>query len=348
MSPARKSQIAKKIAVEAGFDRAGITEAARVVQAEYYRNWIAAGQHGSMDYMRKNLDLRCDPRKLLDGARSIICVALNYKRPLRRPDKSAQSPTGRVAQYARGADYHGVIRRMLADVARRMREQIDEPFEFRVLVDTAPVLERALAAAAGLGWIGKNTLLMHERLGSFLFLAELITTLEMAPDSPVADHCGTCTRCLDACPTHAFPEPYRLDASRCISYFTIEHRGDTPAEFQPPIGEWVFGCDICQDVCPHNIDAPLAVHPELTESRVPERIDLVDLLQLTSGDYKRLTRGAATLRAKRGMWRRNAAVALGNADHLDPRARSALEAASHDADPLVSTAATDALRRQSG
>ena len=148
MSPARKSQIARKIALDAGFDRAGITGAARVAQANYYRNWLAGGKHGTMDYMHKNLELRGDPRKLLDGARSIVCVALNYKRRPRPPDKSAESPAGRVAQYACGADYHGVIRRMLTDVAARMREQIDEPFEFRAFVDTGPLLERALAAAA--------------------------------------------------------------------------------------------------------------------------------------------------------------------------------------------------------
>jgi epoxyqueuosine reductase len=160
----------------------------------------------------------------------------------------------------------------------------------------------------------------------------------------VPDHCGTCTRCLDACPTAAFPQPYRLDASRCISYFTIEHRGDVPPEFQRAMGDWVFGCDICQDVCPHNTHAPTVRNEALAERRVPERIDLVDLLRLTSGDYKRLTRGAATSRAKRPMWRRNAAIALGNAGATDAITREALAAAARDDDVLVSTAAKSALR----
>ncbi len=345
MTLARKSQIARKIARSVGFDLAGVTVAGRVPQSEYYRNWLANRYHGSMDYMRRNVELREDPGRLLDGARSILCVALNYKRDQHDPPNPARTPTGRVAQYSRGADYHGVMKRMLAEVAERMRREIDEPFEHRAFVDTGPLLERALAAAAGLGWVGKNTLLMHEEVGSFLFLGELITTLEMAPDTPVPDHCGSCTRCLDACPTAAFPEPYRLDASRCISYFTIEHRGEVPAEFQHAIGDWVFGCDICQDVCPHNTHAPSVRNEALAERRVPERIDLVDLLRLTSGDYKRLTRGATTSRAKRSMWRRNAAIALGNAKPAEDHSRDALAAAAQDDDALVSTAAKSALRR---
>jgi epoxyqueuosine reductase len=288
----------------------------------------------SVDYLKSAVqgpqDGRCGARPL-------------HKDGTPAPPSQRQAGTGRIAQYARGSDYHGVMRAMLEGVARRLAEEVAQPFHYRAFVDTGPLLERSLAAAAGLGWVGKNTLLLNERVGSFLFLGELITTLEMTPNNPAPDHCGNCTRCLDACPTDAFPEPYRIDASRCISYFTIEHRGGVPREFLDGIGDWAFGCDICQDVCPFNTRAPAGTQPDIMEERVPAAIDLVHLLELTSGDYRRLTRGAATLRAKRSMWRRNAAIALGNQVELDGRQRAALERAAHDDDDLVRRAAAAAL-----
>ncbi len=381
MTPAQTSRLAVKIAREAGFDLAGVTGVGRVAQAEYYRQWLAEGYAGSMEYLRRNIELREEPSRLLDGARSILCVGLSYRRAAEPAGGGSATPAGggratsagggratldaggreagaegrslesrataagkgRIAAYARGRDYHVVLRQMLETVARRLGEAVDQPFRYRACVDTAPLLERPLAAAAGLGWIGKNTLLLNDRAGSFLFLGELITTLDMLADSPVPDHCGNCTRCLDACPTDAFPEPYRLDASRCISYFTIERRGDVPPEFHEGIGDWVFGCDICQDVCPFNTRAPVGTQPDIMADRLPPAVDLVHLLELSSGDYKRLTRGGATLRAKRSMWRRNAAIALGNRAELDARGRDALERAAQDDDPLVREAAKAAL-----
>jgi epoxyqueuosine reductase len=235
---------------------------------------------------------------------------------------------------------------MLQELVERLRQELDEPFEARVCVDTAPLLERELARAAGLGWIGKNTCLLHERLGSYLLLGEVLTTLELEPDNPVPDRCGNCTRCLDACPTKAFPAPFQLDASRCISYFTIEHRGEVPAEFHAGIGDWVFGCDICQQVCPFNAKAPAATHPEITEDRIPARLNLLDLLNLGSADYRRLTKDTAARRATRQVWRRNAAIALGNAQHLDALTRAALAAAANDVNPAVRLAVECSLKRR--
>ena len=213
-------------------------------------------------------------------------------------------------------------------------------------VDTGPVLERELAAAAGLGWIGKNTMLLDRQHGCNCFLGELITTLDLVPDAPVADHCGTCTRCLDACPTGAFPAPYQLDASRCISYLTIEHRGQIPAEYCESIGDWVFGCDICQNVCPFNRKAPPGTHPELASERVPARLGLLELLILRSGAYRRLTSDSAVRRARRNMLRRNAAIALGNRPKLSANEWQALRDATTDDDEAIADAAQQALRKQ--
>ena len=168
--------------------------------------------------------------------------------------------------YAWGDDYHEVIRSKLGALVERMRTELVEPFEARVCVDTAPILERELAAAAGIGWIGKNTLVLHHELGSYFFLGAIVTTLDLAPDEPLPDHCGTCTACLDACPTQAFPKPYEMDASRCISYLTIEHRGDISKPFQKMMGDWVFGCDVCQEVCPYNRSAPTTREPRIAKA----------------------------------------------------------------------------------
>ncbi|MFN0136298.1 MAG: tRNA epoxyqueuosine(34) reductase QueG [Phycisphaerae bacterium] len=235
-----------------------------------------------------------------------------------RASSNTPAPLGRIARYALADDYHIILRRRLEALIARMRAEIPDTFDARPFVDTGPILERDLAAAAGLGWIGKNTLLMHERLGSYLFLAEIITTLDLPPDAPATDHCGSCTRCLDACPTHAFPRPYVLDASRCISYFTIEHRGDIPPEHHAAIGDWVYGCDICQEVCPFNHKAPPTADAQLAQPRIPAALPLADLVQLTSWQYRTLTRNSATQRATRKMWHRNAAIALANGEATQP------------------------------
>ena len=309
MTPDEKTSLVKSLAAAIGFDRVGVTLARPLDRATYYKDWLARGHAGSMAYLHRNVELRCDPAQILPGASSIICTAVSYKRPASPPPAGG---AGRVSSYARGRDYHVVLRGMLESLRAELQQAIGEPSESRAFVDTGPLIERELAATAGLGWIGKNTMLMHERLGSFLFLGEIVTTLELAPDAPATDHCGTCTRCLDACPTQAFPAPYQLDASRCISYLTIERRGDVPDELAQQIGDWVYGCDVCQDVCPFNAKAPLGANADLAAEHIPARLPLAPLSTLTSGDYRRLTDGTAARRASRRMWQRNAAIALAN------------------------------------
>ncbi|MBU0618180.1 MAG: tRNA epoxyqueuosine(34) reductase QueG [Planctomycetes bacterium] len=343
MTLAEKTSLVKDLARKLGFDRVGVARPVPSARATYYRRWLADGYGGAMRYLHQNAELRENPARLLPGARAVICVALNYRRHDAPTSRTAS--IGRVAQYVRGHDYHRVLRAMLSELAAQLRQRLDEPFEQQVCVDTGAILERELAAAAGLGWIGKNTMLLHEGLGSYLFLGEVLTTLNLEPDIPAADRCGNCTRCLAACPTHALVAPYQLDASRCISYLTIEHRAKVPDEFHEQIGDWVFGCDICQQVCPYNRHAPLVTHPEIAADLIPAHLPLLDLLKLRSGDYRRLTKGTAATRASRNMWRRNAAIALGNSANLTEQEKQALANACEDDDPTVRHAARQATGR---
>ena len=246
---------------------------------------------------------------MLPGAHSVIVVALNYHQPT--PPRPEDQPRGRVAMYAWGDDYHGVVRDRLERMVEGMRQVFDERFEARICVDTAPLVEREWAAAAGVGWIGKNTLVLHHRLGSYLFLGELVTTLKLAPDAPATDHCGSCTRCLEACPTRALFAPYQMDASRCISYLNIELRQDVPAEFHRRMGDWVFGCDLCQQVCPHNRRAPTSTAFTI---RPPGPFPALDeVVGWTADQYRAVSSNSALKRAKLPMLRRNAAIARANA-----------------------------------
>ncbi|MGH9699478.1 MAG: tRNA epoxyqueuosine(34) reductase QueG [Candidatus Acidiferrales bacterium] len=335
-----------------GFDLCGVAPAEAFPELGNLPEWLARGYGGEMKYLadaRRN-----DPRLVLPGARRLIVVALNYNaaRPLSTAQPGdAESPRGWVSRYAWGDDYHDIIGRKLEALITAMRAHLPEPFEARAYVDTGPINERVAAKYAGLGWLAKNTCLINQKLGSWLFLGVIITTLELAPslgagELPPPDLCGNCTRCLDACPTGAFAGPYVLDASRCISYLTIELRGSIPEEFRPALGNALIGCDICQDVCPWNRKSPLtrlaAFEPRqdidlppaangLTNAR--EEIaahaeprddssrfslfspELEILASLTQQDFSRIFRGSAVKRAK---WRglvRNACVALGNS-HL--------------------------------
>lgn len=214
--------------------------------------------------------------------------------------------------YAWGDDYHDVIREKLRQLVEQMRSHIDVEFDSKICVDTVPLLEREVAAAAGIGWIGKNTLVLNAELGSYFFLGSIITTLDLARDEPVADHCGTCTACLDACPTSAFVGPYQMDASRCISYLTIEHRGDIDEQHHPHMGDWVFGCDVCQEVCPHNRKAPHTSEPRFAIREPGPQPVLDDVLEWSSEDYSAKLRGSAMKRAKPEMLQRNVTIAKGN------------------------------------
>ncbi|HLF24633.1 MAG TPA: tRNA epoxyqueuosine(34) reductase QueG, partial [Burkholderiales bacterium] len=219
---------------------------------------------------------------------------------------------GRVAMYAWGEDYHAVLRRKLETLVGQMRKSFPEPFETRICVDTTPVVEREMAAAAGIGWIGKNTLVLNPSLGSYFFLGVVITTLDLEPDEPMPDHCGTCTACVDACPTKAFPAPYEMDASRCISYLTIEHRGEIPASLHSAMGDWIFGCDVCQKACPHNRHTPETRESAFAPRSTNAQPRLHNLLNWSQADYARELRGSAMKRAKLAMLQRNARIALEN------------------------------------
>ncbi len=318
------AEVVRRLGAEAGFARVGIARVEPLGRAEYVRAWLARGRAGEMAYLERTREIRLDPEKLLAGARSVIVAADLYHQKLADPpaDRGGPSPgdgpaRGRVAQYAWGRDYHRVLRKKLHRFADALREAIREPFDARVCVDTAPVLEREWAAAAGIGWIGKNTMVLHQDLGSFFFLGEIVTTLELPPSSPAADHCGTCTRCLDACPTAAFVAPYQMDATRCIAYLTIEHRGAVAETLQPLMGDWVFGCDVCQDVCPYNREAPVSQESSYflnQRNPLPPRPALDGILKLTEADHREQLAGSAMKRATLPMLQRNAAIAMRNQD----------------------------------
>jgi epoxyqueuosine reductase len=297
----------KQRAKQIGFDLVGIAPAKSSNYKEYFRNWLANGNAGEMQYLHQRFDERVDPATYLPGARSVICVAMNYHVPV----DSISSEQGRIAQYALGDDYHELLKSRLFSLADWLRELFPDA-QTRVAVDTAPVMEKELAARAGIGWMGKNTCIINEQIGSWIFLGEIITTLELPPDEPAIDRCGTCRRCIDECPTQAITEPYQLDARRCISYLTIEHRQEIAAEFHRSIGEWLYGCDICQDVCPWNGKATATDGPQLQSRFADGRIDLQELLGWQDEDYREKLRGSAMKRVKLPILQRNAKIVLEN------------------------------------
>jgi epoxyqueuosine reductase len=339
-------------ALEAGFDRAGVASLEPIERGGVFRRWLERGDHAGMGWLERRVDERLEPARLLAGARSALCVALRYA-PLAAPGgggEAAAEPEGdlwpRVARYSRGRDYHNLMGKRLRKLARRIREAFPG-CDTRAYVDTGPVLERELAARAGLGVQGKNTCLLS-RDGSYFLLGELLLTLELAPDAPLADLCGRCTRCLDACPTGALPEPYRLDANRCISYWTIEHRGAIPDAVRGWIGDWVFGCDVCQEVCPWNQrrQEP-ADHPDLHTPAERAALDLPALLALDPATYRERFRGSAMQRARLEGLKRNAAVAMGNRG--DRRYAAALaNSLAAEPEPMVRRHAAWALGRLGG
>ena len=323
------------LAGELGFARAGVAPAAASDRAERFREFLARGYHADMRYLSRRPDDRCDVRSALAGAASVICLAASYA-----PDARDPAP-GHVARYARGRDYHRVLRgrcrRIVAELSRA-----EPALAARICVDTAPVLERDLAAAAGLGWIGRNGCLIDRRLGSYLVLAEIVTNLALPPDGPARNRCGRCRACVDACPTGAIGEDGLVDSRRCISYLTLEHRRAIPAEFAEAIGQRVLGCDVCQEACPFNRRAP-AGDAELCGPTELARTPPAAMLDWTEQDWDRATRATAGRRVKYPMLLRNAAIAAGNAG--DQASRDSLaRLAGHDA-PAVARAARWALQR---
>jgi epoxyqueuosine reductase len=312
-----------------GFDLAGITTLGPATTAPAFDDWLARGYAGEMSYLPRNAEKRRDSRLPFDGVTTAIVVAMNY---------GGTEPSGPVARYARGDDYHDVMLDRLTQLHRWIEQRVGRRVIGKPYVDTGPLLERDLARRAGLGWFGKNTMLINPRAGSFFFLGSLLVDLELESDAAFAtDHCGTCRRCLDACPTRALAEPHVLDATKCIAYLTIELKGEIPTELQPLIGELVYGCDICQEVCPWNekFALPLrepAFRPRAAIAGKDARTLAREILAMTDEDFRTNFKGSPMKRAKLRGLKRNAAVVLGN---IGENEDVALNSAMHDTDTDV-------------
>ena len=333
----------KALARECGFELAGVAPALPTPDRGRYASWVAAGFAGEMKYLTDHrAEIRDDPRRLLPSARSIICAGKLYNGPRPYSTQFREPELAWISRYAWGEDYHQVLRAGLEKLAGRLGEA--EPFEYKICVDTAPLLERSYARRAGLGWIGKNTCLINQQAGSWFFLGELITSLELAPDTPPPDRCGSCTRCIDACPTDAIVPAgsgYTLDSRLCISYFTIELRGAVPGRLRPEIGNHVFGCDICQDVCPWNGRSPVTVEPAFNAAHFAPPLER--LAELSEQEFQEMFRHSPIRRARYTGFLRNVAVAMGNA--RSDRFRRPLGKLAQSDDPIVAEHARWALHQ---
>jgi epoxyqueuosine reductase len=304
----------KAKARDLGFDACGIAPAAAHSELRFFREWIDRGYAGEMAYLARSADRRADVRNVLPSAQSVIVTATNYNTDRPYSTECADRSRAHIARYAWGDDYHDVIGARMEALAEWMRAQSPEPFDARVYVDTGPVQERVYAQHAGIGWIGKNTCVIHPEIGSWIFLAELICSLPLDVDAPSLDRCGTCTLCLEACPTEALVAPGVLDSTRCISYLTIEKRGDIPEALHAGMGSHVYGCDICQEVCPWNAVAPRSDDDAWQPRRAWDRVDLLTLAGRSDDELAEALRGSAMRRTKAQGLRRNVAIAVRNAE----------------------------------
>ena len=335
----------RKLAGQCGFELAGVARAEPVDDRYWYHEWVAAGFAGKMGYLTDHrAAVRDDARRLLSSARSVICVGKLYNTPWPYSTRFDDSERAWISRYAWGSDYHLVLRRGLAELEALLRERCGVPFDARICVDTAPLLERSYARQAGLGWIGKNTCLINQGGGSWFFLGELLVSLEIEPDAPVADRCGTCTRCIRACPTQALvpgPKGYTVDSRLCISYFTIELRGAIREDCRKEAGRHVFGCDICQDVCPWNRRAPVTDDPQFQPRQFAPRLE--KLAAITEAEFRGMFQGTPVTRARYTGFLRNVAAAMGSQRQESYREPLARLAASGD--PTVAEHARWALER---
>jgi epoxyqueuosine reductase len=318
-----------------GFDALGVAGISLTADEQRLIEWLDAGFHGDMEYMLRHGSMRSRPDELAPGTVRVISVRMNYWPADAKPaeDVLRDATQAYVSRYALGRDYHRIMRPALARLAGELQRSIG-PFGYRVCVDSAPVLEKALARDAGLGWIGKHTNLLSRDAGSYFFLGEVLTDLPLPLDAPVSAHCGSCDACITACPTGAILGPYRLDARRCISYLTIEHKGPIPVELRKPIGNRIYGCDDCQLVCPWNKYARDAAHPDFKVRHGLDAQQLVDVFRWTEQEFDERMRGSAIYRIGYERWSRNIAVALGNAPP-SPSIVAALTARRDDPSPLV-------------
>jgi len=335
----------KARAAELGFDLCGIAPAVPSSFKAEFRSWIERGMHGEMGYMARDPERRLDPEQVLPGARSIIAVAMNYYTESEEP-----APDQAIfARYARGDDYHDVMLPRLRELLAWIRERAPEA-EGRCYVDTGPILEREVAQRAGIGWFGKNTMLINTRRGSWFLLGEILLTLPLPPDEPAIGGCGTCTRCLDACPTGAIIRPYEVDARRCLSYLTIEQKGPIPPELASKIGNWVFGCDICQEVCPFNQRrAAPTIEPAFQPREVTIDSKLADLLEMSEEGFRERFRKSPVKRARWQGLMRNVGAALSSLD--DSATEAALVGSVEHPEGLARQQAglsSNMIRRRSG
>jgi len=323
-----------------GFDLVGVAPAVVPTGYDRYLDWLEAGREAGMSYLRRHAEAKAHPRHVLEGVRSVVVVGMIYGEPDRSPIGPSQ---GRIARYARGNDYHEILWRKLETLLNWLKAR-HPGVVGRATCDTAPLLERDFARMAGLGWIGKNTCLIDRKAGSFTVLGSLLVNIELACDTPMeSNHCGTCTRCLDACPTNAFVGPYQLDARKCISYWTIEHKGSIPDQESESLGDWVFGCDVCQDVCPWNRKAPGGREPGLDARPGQSNPDIIDWLSRDPAAFSRTLKGTALARSKRSGLLRNAALILGNRRNRE--AVPVLIDRLSDSDPIIRQASAWALGR---
>jgi epoxyqueuosine reductase len=331
-----------------GFDLAGVTSPEPPTHLDVYEGWLAAGRHGEMAYLASETarQRRADPRQVMPECRSILVLAARYPAPLpytRIPVDRPGVPLGRIAAYAWGADYHDTLLERMRRLVESLQAHLGQPVPHRAYTDTGPLLERELAQRAGLGWIGKNTCLIHPRLGSYFLLAEILLGIPLPAGAPFrADRCGSCTRCIQACPAQCILPDRTLDARRCLSYLTIELKGSIPHDLRPQMGEWVFGCDICQQVCPWNRFASPQGDPAFAPRPGLPQPDLLQELTLTAEQFNRKFKASPLRRAKRRGYLRNVAIALGNGAQAVsiPALGHALR---HDPEPLVRAHAAWAL-----
>jgi len=346
--PFASAEFIKESALRTGFDLCGVAPLQNLPELAYFPEWIARGCAGEMAYLeaRDNAGRlkRESPTHVVPWARSAIVCALNYNSNEPYSTSYSDPSRGWISRYAWGsADYHNTVLRRLRALESELRARYGEDIEARSYVDTGPIVERVLAQHAGIGWVGKNTCIINQTMGSWLFLGVILSSIELAPDVPAPDRCGTCTRCIDACPTDAFIAPHRMDATRCISYLTIEKRGTIPEDLRDGMGRHLFGCDICQDVCPWNRKAPITNVAEFQPR--PELVNppLAELATISEDDFAQTFRGSPVRRAKRSGLRRNAVIAMGNSGRQG--FVPVLENLATDADPVIAEHAAWAVSK---
>ncbi len=329
----------KEKARELGFDEVGIARAEAISEG-HLREWLGRQYQGEMAYIERKLEKRLDPGKVLEGARSIVSLALGYNHPYRLPYD--QPDKGVISRYAAGTDYHEVIEDKLGRLLQYIRA-IEPETRGKVYVDTGPMMDKYWAQRSGLGWLGKHTNVLSRDLGSWFFIGEILLDCDLDFDEPAVDFCGSCTRCIESCPTDAIVEPYVLDSRRCISYLTIELRGDIPEAFREPMGNLIYGCDICQDVCPWNSKAPVSAESEFKPREPNQSPALQQLARMSQSEFRESYRGSPMKRAKWKGLMRNVAVAMGNS--RNPDMIPELENLLATGDEMIQSHAAWALRR---